>query len=119
MSIEVLEYPKLTLFILLNPHLIALASIETCLDSVCDTHEPVIRFPFRIEGEQENSCGHPGFSVSCSQNGQTLLNLFYCGELRIQRINYAAQQPPPIIHLLQLGVPRSSLPAHKLSQRFS
>ncbi|KHN23378.1 Putative RING-H2 finger protein ATL21A [Glycine soja] len=106
---------KLFLFILLNPSqiAIALASIETCLDSVCQTHEPVIRFPFRIEGEQENSCGHPGFSVSCNHNGQTLLNLSYCGEeLRIQRINYAAQQ-------LWVNDPNNCLPKRLLSLNLS
>ncbi|XP_020212066.1 putative RING-H2 finger protein ATL21B [Cajanus cajan] len=95
--------PILTLFnfILLNPPL----TLETCVDTVCHV---LIRFPFHTE----ESCGYPGFQVSCSQNNQTLLNLPNCGQLKIQRINYAAQQ-------LWLNDPNNCLPKRLLSLNLS
>ncbi|CAJ1974384.1 unnamed protein product [Sphenostylis stenocarpa] len=103
--------PILTLFIFLSPSL-ALANIETCLDSVCQGGEPLIRFPFRIEGKHAESCGYPGFIVSCTQNAQTLLNLPNWGPLKIQSINYAAQQ-------LWVNDPKNCLPNRLLSLNLS
>ncbi|XP_027368063.1 putative RING-H2 finger protein ATL21A [Abrus precatorius] len=105
----------LTLFFLLNPpltHLIVVANIETCLDSVCKTKEPLIRFPFYKKEKQGKTCGYPGFRVSCSEEGQTLLNLPYWGELRIQEINYATQQ-------LWVNDPNNCLPKRLLSLNLS
>ncbi|KAJ1376918.1 Zinc finger, RING-type [Sesbania bispinosa] len=103
---------------LFNPplkHLLVVATIEleTCLDSVCQAKEPIIRFPFHIEGKQEKTCGYPGFKLSCSEKGQTLLNLPYTGgEFSIQAINYAAQQ-------LWLNDPNNCLPKRILSLNLS
>lgn len=92
---------------------IALASTETsCLDSVCQTNEPIIRFPFHIEDKQANTCGYPGFKVLCSEKNQTLLKLPYWGELSIQTINYAKQE-------LRVNDPNNCLPKRLLSLNLS
>ncbi|RDY08687.1 putative RING-H2 finger protein ATL21A, partial [Mucuna pruriens] len=101
--------PTITLLFISN---LAVASIETCLDSFCQSEEPVIRFPFRIEGKHAEACGYPGFRVSCSDNAQTLLNLPNWGQLRIKEINYAAQQ-------LWVNDPNNCLPKRLLSLNLS
>ncbi|XP_061358248.1 putative RING-H2 finger protein ATL21A [Gastrolobium bilobum] len=98
--------------ILFFTYLTLVASMETCLDSVCQIKEPIIRFPFQIEGKQEKTCGYPGFKVSCSEKGQTLLKLPNSRELSIQRINYAAQQ-------LWVNDPNNCIPKRLLSLNLS
>ena len=34
-----------------------------------------INFPFYIQGQQEPSCGYPGFNLSCDSNGRSIINL--------------------------------------------
>ncbi|XLS67134.1 hypothetical protein HN51_018157 [Arachis hypogaea] len=67
---------------------------DTCLDAVCNLREPVIRFPFQIEpNSSSSSCGYPGFTVTCNNRGQTLLNLPHSGgEFSIKGIDYDTQQ---------------------------
>ncbi|KAL2339632.1 hypothetical protein Fmac_007572 [Flemingia macrophylla] len=96
-------------FVLLNPPS-TLPSLETCADSVCQLKEPLIRFPFHIEGN--HGCGYPGFEASCSDDNQTLLNLPNTGRLKIQRINYAEQQ-------LWVNDPNQCLPKRLLSLNLS
>ncbi|XP_028790714.1 putative RING-H2 finger protein ATL21A [Neltuma alba] len=87
------------------------ASIETCLDAVCQNGNLIIRFPFRIRQSQQQpkSCGYPGFDVSCSKQGQTLLKLPYSGgEFSIQAIDYAAQE-------LWINDPKHCLPKRILA----
>ncbi|TKY74109.1 putative RING-H2 finger protein ATL21A [Spatholobus suberectus] len=107
-----MKIPNPILALLTHLAVVALASIETCLDSVCHLKEPVIRFPFHVEGKHAEACGYPGFTVSCSENGQTLLNLPNWGELKIQGINYAEQQ-------LWVNDPNNCLPKRLLSLNLS
>lgn len=101
------------IFLLSSLFLFNQANIETCLDTVCQMNEPIIRFPFHIEGRpQAMTCGYKGFKVLCSEEGQTLLNLPYWGELKIQTINYAAQE-------LYVNDPNNCLPKRLLSLNLS
>lgn len=106
----------LTFLFLFNPpqpkHTAAATTEPPCSDSVCHIKEPLIRFPFHIQQtnkDTETSCGYPGFSVSCSETGQTLLNLPNSAEqFTIHRINYASQQ-------LFVNDPNNCLPKRLLS----
>jgi hypothetical protein len=104
----------LFLFNLNQTHIVAQATIETCLDNFCHTNQPLIRFPFHIEGKQAKTCGYPGFKVSCNENEkiQTLLNLPYMEKLKIQKINYAKQE-------LLVNDPNNCLPKQLLSLNLS
>lgn len=84
---------------LFNPHqtqTLAQSTTETCLDTICHTNQPLIRFPFYVETKQpNNTCGYPGFKLLCNdktEKNQTLVNLPYMEELNIQKINYATQE---------------------------
>lgn len=69
------------------------SSEAACVKSVCAIHEPEIRFPFRIRRRQAETCGYPGFDISCDKdNSQTLLNLPYSGQFTVQGIDYASQE---------------------------
>lgn len=91
--------------------LLPLASTQTCLDddAVCQNDNLIIRFPFRIQNEQPeySSCGYPGFDVTCSKQGQTLLKL---GQelFSIQGIDYSSQE-------LWINDPKHCLPKRILS----
>ncbi|CAJ2667507.1 unnamed protein product [Trifolium pratense] len=112
-SILILTY-FLFFFNLHQKHIVALATIETCLDTFCQTNQPLIRFPFHIEGKQAKTCGYQGFKVSCNENEktQTLLNLPYMKKLKIQKINYAKQE-------LLVNDPNNCLPKQLLSLNLS
>lgn len=94
------------------PVVLANRELETCLDSACHMKEPTIRFPFQIKGKQPKTCGYPGFRVSCSEQGQTLLKLPNSGEFSIKGINYATQQ-------VWLNDPNNCLPKRILSLNLS
>ena len=88
-------------------------SRDTCVKAVCHRTEPVIRFPFRIEGRQPKSCGYPGFDLSCDHNSsQTLLELPYSGKFSVQRIDYAAQE-------IWINDPNNCLPQRILTLNLS
>ncbi|XWS61306.1 hypothetical protein CRYUN_Cryun07bG0114800 [Craigia yunnanensis] len=88
-------------------------STDTCIKAVCHHIEPVIRFPFRIEGRQPKSCGYAGFYLSCDHNlGKTLLQLPYSGKFSVQGINYATQE-------IWINDPNNCLPQRILSLNLS
>ncbi|KAJ7965363.1 putative Ring finger protein [Quillaja saponaria] len=99
-------------FFFLFPLLHLVASIESCLNAVCQIEAPVVRFPFWIQSQQPKICGFPGFSVSCNSEGQTLLKLPYSGEFTIQEIDYSLQQ-------LWINDPHNCLPKRILSFNLS
>ncbi|XP_057774237.1 rust resistance kinase Lr10-like [Salvia miltiorrhiza] len=37
-----------------------------CVATSCSPSGPIIRFPFRLKGRQPESCGYPGFELSCN-----------------------------------------------------
>ncbi|KAF8380058.1 hypothetical protein HHK36_027528 [Tetracentron sinense] len=68
-------------------------STEMCLNSACRKNEPVIRFPFRVKDRQPESCGYPGFNLSCdSGRDETILELPSSGEFSVRGIDYASQE---------------------------
>lgn len=70
----------------------ATTTIQNCSSVSCRRDEPLIRFPFRITTRQPESCGYPGFNVSCdSSSSQTILEL-PSGKFSLQAIDYDAQQ---------------------------
>lgn len=52
---------------------------------------PQVRFPFRLKGIQDETCGYPGFDLSCNNRGQAILSLPRSGEFIVNSINYATQ----------------------------
>ncbi|KAM4068766.1 hypothetical protein ACB094_12G037100 [Castanea mollissima] len=88
-------------------------STELCKNSVCSSNNPGIRFPFRIQSRQPESCGYPGFDLSCNNATQTiLLNLPYSGQFIVQGINYTTQQ-------IWINDPNNCLPKQLFSLNLS
>lgn len=70
----------------------ATTTIQNCSSVSCRRDKPWIRFPFRIASWQPESCGYPGFNVSCDNtSGQTILEL-PSGKFSLQAIDYDTQQ---------------------------
>ncbi|KAJ4826073.1 hypothetical protein Tsubulata_041705 [Turnera subulata] len=46
-----------------------------CTELRCGKEGPPVRFPFRIKGRQPSHCGYPGFDLSCTEKGETVLQL--------------------------------------------
>ncbi|XP_031114151.1 putative RING-H2 finger protein ATL21A isoform X1 [Ipomoea triloba] len=63
-----------------------------CTSSFCGISPFPIRFPFRIQGQQPDNCGFPGFNVRCSNQGKAVLSLPYMDDFIIRDINYANQE---------------------------
>ncbi|XP_059641706.1 RING-H2 finger protein ATL22-like [Cornus florida] len=53
----------------------------------CTDGAPDIRFPFRVEGQQPQRCGYPGFELSCKQN-LTIIHFPSYGDLVVKSISY-------------------------------
>jgi hypothetical protein len=89
-----MNFLKLTTFFLFFFSFSYLAtSTKICINSVCSSNGPVIRFPFKIKSRQPESCGYPGFDLSCTNASQTvLLKLPYSGQFIVQGIDYPTQQ---------------------------
>ncbi|KAK9994772.1 hypothetical protein SO802_024475 [Lithocarpus litseifolius] len=89
-------------------------STESCKNSVCSPDSPGIHFPFRIQSRQPESCGYPGFDLSCSNATQTVLalNLPYSGQFVVQGIDYTTQQ-------IWINDPNNCLPKQLLSLNLS
>nr|POF18896.1 putative ring-h2 finger protein atl21b [Quercus suber] len=86
---------------------------ESCKNSVCSPNGPAIHFPFRIQSRQPESCGYPGFDLSCNNATQTvLLNLPYSGQFIVQGIDYTTQQ-------IWINDPKNCLPKQLLSLNLS
>ncbi|XP_048436621.1 rust resistance kinase Lr10-like [Pyrus x bretschneideri] len=66
---------------------------ENCKEvSYCEHHGPAIRFPFRLKG-QPFQCGYHGFDLSCTNGGQTVLEMpSSSNKLIVETINYASQE---------------------------
>ncbi|XVF53412.1 hypothetical protein PTKIN_Ptkin05aG0097700 [Pterospermum kingtungense] len=80
------------IFFVIRCSLRTTTSTTPCIETVCQSTEPVIRFPFQIEGRQPKSCGYRGFDLTCDSNSsQTFLHLPYSGKFSVQGIDYAAQ----------------------------
>lgn len=88
-------------------------SLQLCTKAVCGYREPEIRFPFGIKNPRRNeSCGYPGFDVSCDIANQTLLSLPNSGEFTVQAIDYGTQE-------IWVNDPNNCLPQRILSLNLS
>ncbi|XP_059442033.1 RING-H2 finger protein ATL22-like [Corylus avellana] len=78
-----------TFFILL-PQITSSAVI--CKTSSCgDSENPLVKFPFRLKGtDADQSCGYPGFDLSCNNQNQTILTL-PSGDVVVEIIDYYEQ----------------------------
>ncbi|KAL0428740.1 UNVERIFIED_CONTAM: putative RING-H2 finger protein ATL21A [Sesamum radiatum] len=85
-----------------------------CPSQLCGDNPFVVRFPFRLEGQQLQNCGYPGFDLSCtSQKPQVVvLNLPHSGDFWVRDINYLMQE-------IQLYDPNGCLPRRLLSLNLS
>lgn len=63
-------------------------TLQLCSDS-CSPIGPEVRFPFSLAGDGCRS--YPGFNLSCSVTGQTILNLPHSGNFIVQFIDYQTQ----------------------------
>ncbi|PRQ60423.1 putative transcription factor C2H2 family [Rosa chinensis] len=84
------------------------STLETCKNAVCQSSEAVIRFPFRIDKRQPETCGFPGFDLTCDMTSQTLLNLPSSGDFTVQGIDYGEQE-------IWINDPNTCLPKRLLS----
>ncbi|KAM7273344.1 hypothetical protein ACFE04_028008 [Oxalis oulophora] len=110
MEILKLIVPFLFFFI---SYFFIVTSTNTCRGDVCLNGEQLIHFPFRIKNRQPKSCGYPGFDLSCNPDAnQTLLNLPFSGNFRVQGIDYGAQE-------IWLNDPNNCLPRRVLSLNLS
>ncbi|KAL2233795.1 UNVERIFIED_CONTAM: putative RING-H2 finger protein ATL21A [Sesamum indicum] len=84
-----------------------------CSSRICGKDTVVIRFPFRLQGQQPQNCGYPGFDLSCGgQISKTILNIPYSGDFWVRDINYLLQE-------IQLYDPNGCLPSRLLSLNLS
>ncbi|MFS7913763.1 putative transcription factor C2H2 family [Helianthus anomalus] len=67
------------------------AADDGCRPSACGPTEPVIRFPFRLTGQQPSRCGYPGFNLSCNKQNRTIIRLPSSRSHIVNRINYISQ----------------------------
>lgn len=82
----------LSLFLYLSFFTYTVSGAENCKPASCSNTGPQVRFPFRLRGHQPQSCGYPGFDLSCNNKTQLVLNLpFSTGEFVVSQINYSFQ----------------------------
>lgn len=67
---------------------------QNCSAVTCSNSSIIIRFPFQLAGNQSQSCGYPGFYLSCSNSllRNTVLKLPNSGEFFVRNISYVKQQ---------------------------
>jgi hypothetical protein len=61
-----------------------------CPELRCGGHGPAIRFPFRVNSQPEH-CGYPGFSLSCTDTNDTVVELPISVKLFVKQIDYKSQ----------------------------
>ncbi|KAI3903925.1 hypothetical protein MKW92_047368 [Papaver armeniacum] len=86
MGNSIIIFPLFLFCLLCLPHFIAGA--KNCRKYQCGKGEPVISYPFRIKGHQDERCGHPGFDLTCDNMNRTVLELPFSGRFLVKRINY-------------------------------
>ncbi|AES82790.1 putative RING-H2 finger protein ATL21A isoform X2 [Medicago truncatula] len=89
-------------------------SEDYCQNSWCSENNILIRFPFQLEvdGDPRPYCGYPGFKLSCTNDGKTVLTLPYSGVFYVRKINY-------LEHHIQVYDPHRCLPNRLLSLNLS
>ncbi|KAK6240122.1 hypothetical protein QUC31_005591 [Theobroma cacao] len=64
---------------------------KSCPDVACREGGPSVRFPFWLKDRQPESCGYPGFELSCSERNETLIEFPYSGQFFVAGIDYESQ----------------------------
>ncbi|CAH8380757.1 unnamed protein product [Eruca vesicaria subsp. sativa] len=64
---------------------------KDCSSSSCGLHDVHVRFPFWLDPNQPEFCGHPGFDLHCSISQNTALNLPKSGTFLVREIDYESQ----------------------------
>ena len=64
---------------------------DPCREASCKKDGPAIRFPFMLKEKQPDKCSYPGFELSCTDRGETLLQLPNSVKLYVNKIDYASQ----------------------------
>ncbi|XP_047340292.1 RING-H2 finger protein ATL22-like [Impatiens glandulifera] len=77
---------------------------KSCKSAYCSNDNSLqIRFPFILKGQQDESCGYPGFNLTCSSQGLAAIDLPFSGRFFIRNISYNTQ-------VIQLYDPDNCLP---------
>ncbi|KAL8494920.1 hypothetical protein ACS0TY_019186 [Phlomoides rotata] len=70
-----------------------------CSSRFCGNNPNGIRFPYKLQGQQPQHCGYPGFDVRCTKQKSkqkskdvVVLNLPYSGDFLVRDINYLVQE---------------------------
>lgn len=85
----------LLLFLQAPAAAVQLCGITTCLGASAAGQSlppPPVQFPFRLNRRQRPRCGYPGFDLSCTSDGDTLLRIPGSGEFPVQTITYSPTQ---------------------------
>ncbi|XP_040988508.1 rust resistance kinase Lr10-like isoform X2 [Juglans microcarpa x Juglans regia] len=83
---------------------------NVCEELRCGGKGPAIRFHFRLSHtRQPDHCSFPGFTLSCTDSNQTLLELPISVKLFVKKINYKTQ-------VIQLFDPNHCFPRDQLSR---
>ncbi|KAI4302901.1 hypothetical protein MLD38_038595 [Melastoma candidum] len=88
-ELELVVFVLLVILRCLNPSYGA--NEDRCAPKVCLQGQPSIRFPYRLNNLQNDSCSYPGFELSCNADGNTVINLPYSGEFLVDFIHYRQQ----------------------------
>ncbi|XP_017970797.1 PREDICTED: rust resistance kinase Lr10 isoform X3 [Theobroma cacao] len=64
---------------------------KSCPDVACREEGPSVRFPFSLKDRQAESCGYPGFELSCSERNETLIEFPCSGQFFVAGIDYERQ----------------------------
>ncbi|KAI3886810.1 hypothetical protein MKW98_017162 [Papaver atlanticum] len=89
-------------------------SSDRCVRIRCSKNEPVISFPFRIKGRQNEWCGYPGFDLTCNDKNRTVLELPFSSPFYVHHINYGSNS-----NKIQLHDPDNCLPKRLLDNQLN
>ncbi|KAG2284897.1 hypothetical protein Bca52824_044501 [Brassica carinata] len=64
---------------------------KDCSSSSCGLQDVHVRFPFWLEPNQPDFCGHPGFDLHCTISQNTAVNLPKSGTFLVREIDYKSQ----------------------------
>lgn len=100
----------LTILIILLHHITRTTQLSTCETTHCGdpSLEPLIQYPFYIQGVQSEDCGFPNFGVSCNNLNQTLIKLGDAGIFAVKKISLTS-------HEIRLNDPNKCLPLRFLN----
>ncbi|WRX09562.1 Protein kinase domain - like 10 [Theobroma cacao] len=75
---------------------------KLCPDVACREGGPSVGFPFWLKDRQPESCGYPGFELSCSERNETLIEFPYSGQFFVAGIDYES-------HNIYVGDPQGCM----------